>query len=29
MSRIEIHMTLPEEVLAIAQCGKEEIAAEK
>jgi predicted HTH domain antitoxin len=28
MSRIEIHMTLPKEVLAIAQCGKEEIAAE-
>ena len=28
MSRIEIHMTLPEEVLAIAQCSKEEIAAE-
>ena len=28
MSRIEIHMTLPEEVLAIAQCDKEEIAAE-
>ena len=28
MAQIEIHMTLPEEVLAIAQYDKEEVAAE-
>jgi predicted HTH domain antitoxin len=28
MAQVEIHMTLPEEILALAQLGKEEVAAE-
>lgn len=28
MAQVEIHMTLPEEVLALARLGKEEIGAE-